>query len=67
MQLSRPVQSRVVEPESTGIGVTASASILRGSDKVIAMNGSGRAPAALTTEWLLDPTFPKSYSIRRMQ
>ena len=42
----------VVEPHSTGIGgdcfVLAS---LRGSDEVVALNGSGRAPGAATPEW----------------
>ena len=45
----------VVEPESTGIGGDCFCLYSEGgSDKVIAMNGSGRAPAALTAEWLLE-------------
>ena len=45
----------VVEPESTGIGGDCFCLYSEGgSDKIIAMNGSGRAPAALTAEWLLD-------------
>ena len=45
----------VVEPESTGIGGDCFCLYSEGgSDKIIAMNGSGRAPAALTAEWLLN-------------
>ena len=45
----------VVEPESTSIGGDCFAQIsLKGSDDIIAYNGSGRAPGALTAEWLLD-------------
>ena len=45
----------VVEPHSTGIGgdcfVLAS---LQGYDDVVAVNGSGRAPAAATSDWFLN-------------
>ena len=44
----------VVEPESTGIGGDCFCLYSKaGSDKVIALNGSGRAPMGLTAEWLL--------------
>jgi gamma-glutamyltranspeptidase/glutathione hydrolase len=45
----------VVEPESTGIGGDCFCLYSEaGSDKVIAMNGSGRAPMGLTADWLLE-------------
>ena len=45
----------VVEPESTGIGGDCFCLYSQaGSDKVIAMNGSGRAPMGLTADWLLE-------------
>jgi len=45
----------VVEPESTGIGGDCFCLYSQGgSDKIIAMNGSGRAPMGLSAEWLLE-------------
>ena len=45
----------VVEPESTGIGGDCFCLYSQGgSDKIMAMNGSGRAPQGLTAEWLLE-------------
>ena len=45
----------VVEPESTGIGGDCFCLCSEGgSDRIVAMNGSGRAPAGLTAEWLLE-------------
>ncbi len=45
----------VVEPASTGIGGDCFALFSQnGSDKVIAYNGSGRTPSALTVDWFLD-------------
>ena len=44
----------VVEPESTGIGGDCFCLYSEaGDDNVIAMNGSGRAPKLLSSEWLL--------------
>ena len=44
-----------MEPESTGIGGDCFCLYTEGgSDRVVAMNGSGRAPAGLTAEWLLE-------------
>ena len=44
----------VVEPESTGIGGDCFCLYSEGgSDKVIALNGSGRAPMGLSAEWLI--------------
>ncbi len=45
----------VVEPESTGIGGDCFCLYSEGgSDKVIALNGSGRAPQGLNAQWLID-------------
>lgn len=45
----------VVEPESTGIGGDCFCLYTpSGQDRVIAFNGSGRAPAALSSDWLLE-------------
>ena len=45
----------VVEPESTGIGGDCFCLYApSGSDKIIAFNGSGRAPGGLSSEWLLE-------------
>jgi gamma-glutamyltranspeptidase/glutathione hydrolase len=42
----------VVEPGSTGIGGDCFALLaIKGSDEVLAYNGSGRTPAALTVDW----------------
>src|SRR6184192_1502149 len=45
----------VIEPQSTGIGVDCFALIQpRGEGKIVAYNGSGRAPMAATPEWYLE-------------
>jgi len=45
----------VVEPQSTSIGGDCFCLYAKaGSDKVIAINGSGRAPLGLSAEWLLE-------------
>ena len=45
----------VIEPAMTGIGGDCFVLIApKGSDKVIAYNGAGRAPAAASVEWFLD-------------
>src|SRR6478736_3617558 len=45
----------VIEPQSTGIGGDCFALIQpRGEGKIIAYNGSGRAPMAATSEWYLE-------------
>src|ERR1700716_1210522 len=45
----------VIEPQSTGIGGDCFALIQpRGEGKIVAYNGSGRAPMAATPEWYLD-------------
>ena len=45
----------VVEPASTGIGGDCFCLYSHGgSDKIVALNGSGRAPSGLTANWLLD-------------
>ena len=48
------VQS-VVEPQSTSIGGDCFCLYSKaGSDKIIALNGSGRAPLGLSADWLLE-------------
>ncbi|HET6161880.1 MAG TPA: gamma-glutamyltransferase [Dongiaceae bacterium] len=45
----------VIEPAMTGIGGDCFVLIApKGSDRVIAYNGAGRAPAAASAEWFLD-------------
>src|SRR6266481_9236900 len=45
----------VIEPQSTGIGGDCFALIQpRGEGKIVAYNGSGRAPMAATVEWYLE-------------
>src|SRR5438034_9392996 len=45
----------VIEPQSTGIGGDCFALIQpRGEGKIVAYNGSGRAPMAATPEWYLE-------------
>ena len=44
----------VVEPQSTSIGGDCFCLYSKaGSDRIIAMNGSGRAPTGLSADWLL--------------
>jgi gamma-glutamyltranspeptidase/glutathione hydrolase len=50
----------VVEPESTGIGGDCFALIApRGGSKLVAYNGSGKAPAAATTNWYAEQGIAK--------
>src|ERR1700719_2374366 len=45
----------VIEPQSTGIGGDCFALLQpRGEGKIVAYNGSGRAPKAATAEWYLE-------------
>ncbi len=45
----------VVEPESTGVGGDCFCLYAPGgSDRIVAFNGSGRAPKGLSSEWLLE-------------
>src|ERR1700675_5043202 len=45
----------VIEPQSTGIGGDCFALVQpRGDGKIVAYNGSGRAPMAATPEWYLE-------------
>src|SRR5271167_1976254 len=45
----------VIEPQSTGIGGDCFALIQpRGEGRIVAYNGSGRAPMAATPEWYLE-------------
>src|SRR5580704_15620020 len=45
----------VIEPQSTGIGGDGFALYAPGgSDKIIAYNGSGRAPSRASADWYLD-------------
>src|SRR6202011_4494447 len=45
----------VIEPQSTGIGGDCFALLQRrGEGKIVAYNGSGRAPKAATPEWYLE-------------
>ena len=45
----------VIEPQSTGIGGDCFALVQpRGDGKIVAYNGSGRAPKAATPEWYLE-------------
>src|SRR5258706_14041587 len=45
----------VIEPQSTGIGGDCFALVQpRGEGKIVAYNGSGRAPKAATPEWYLE-------------
>ena len=45
----------VIEPQSTGIGGDCFALVQpRGDGKIVAYNGSGRAPQAATADWYLE-------------
>src|SRR5271170_8459210 len=45
----------VIEPQSTGIGGDCFALVQpKGEGKIVAYNGSGRAPKAATPEWYLE-------------